>query len=352
MQAKRTEDWLPPARVERMWRAIAAHEREAPVRRWRRATVVVSSLAVAACIALLFYRAHERHAPPTLARAPERGDVVVTAEKGTSLTLPDGSRLGLAASTELHVLDAGPTGVRLEVDRGVLDCDVVPQAGRRFVVEAPGVKVEVKGTHFTVEVSGVDADTVTVRVDHGRVEVKAPSSGDILATLGAGQTWSQHRGASEVPHVEPATSSASETEPASPMAAPSARVAVPVEDARSLFERANSERIAGRAADAAADYERMRARYPGDPRAGLAAFEAARIRLETLNDPRRALDDLAFASANDRGGFAGEDAEALRVNALDRLGESSACAMARDAFLRAHPGSAHTREVKSACADP
>jgi hypothetical protein len=355
---QRSFDWLTPERVERMWGAIAAHERAGrDPRRARRVTVLALSLALVAGFGVaLSGRLRARHPGSTALSHAETGDVVVTEKKGTTLTLPDGSRLGLAETTELHVVDARPTQVLLELARGTVDCDVAPQGEGHFAVEAAGVVVEVKGTRFSVHVPDESPEAIDVRVDRGRVEVKARTGGAALAVLNAGQTWSlpiSTPAGSDVAAVGPS----SDAPPASVTTEPPTRVPTSFPSAagradsspRGLFERANAERIAGRAAEAAVDYTLMRSRFPSDPRAGLAAFEAARIRLETENDPAAALADLRFALSHNRGGFAAEDAEALQVDALGRLGRRAECTSARDTFLRTHPGSAHTRLVSSAC---
>ena len=115
------------------------------------------------------------------------------------------------------------------------------------------------------------------------------------------------------------------------------------------MERANTARLDGKPADAAREYARLRERFPGDVRSGLAAFELGRISLASLGDPRGALDAFHFALAHERGGFFAEDAEAGAVEALDRLGDVNACVKARDAFLARHAQSAHASRIRLLC---
>jgi TolA-binding protein len=120
---------------------------------------------------------------------------------------------------------------------------------------------------------------------------------------------------------------------------------------QALFERADAARLAGRHADAAADFERFYRRFPNDPRAGLAAYELGRIRLGSLHDPRGAVE--AFDVVLQRGSEPfREDAEAGRVEALADLGDHEACVRARDAFRARHPRSPQERRVAKLCGGP
>lgn len=338
---------LPPERVARMWRVIEARQRAGtPRHAWGgRPWVLAGAVAFAAC--LLVWVASTRYSSSTQKLA-STGDVIVTEQRGTALGLPDGSSVLLGEAARLSVSKASVSEVELHLDRGRVACDVVHDPARRFVVEAAGVEVHVKGTRFTVE---VDASQISVHVERGAVEV-TNRSGALLATMTPGQSWSgpverplqapPAAAPSAAPFVEPAL------EPSAALPAPAAPAAL---DGNALFERANSARIAGRPGPAAADYDRFRTRFPQDPRAGLAAFELGRIRLDSLGDPARALVALRFALGHARGGFAVEDAQALQVDALARLGDTSGCRKARAAFLKAHPSSAHAARVSRACPD-
>jgi TolA-binding protein len=121
--------------------------------------------------------------------------------------------------------------------------------------------------------------------------------------------------------------------------------------AQALFERATAARLAGRHAEAAADLQRFLRRFPGDPRAGLAAYELGRIRLGSLHDPRGAADAFGAAVAGGEGPFR-EDAEAGRVEALSDMGDEAACRRARDAFRARYPASPHANRVARLCGKP
>lgn len=337
---------LGPERLARMWRVIEAHEQAAPKRSRRAAWAVASTAAVAAGLALwLHFHAHVE-AKAELASA---GQVIETEARRSSLGLPDGSSMVVSELGRLSVVKATPSEVALHLDRGVVECEVVHDPARPFSVEAAGVTVHVTGTHFAVE---VDAERVSVRVQRGSVEV-TNASGALVAKMTPGQVWSAPVDAAP---AAPSPSASAALAPDASSAAPAASSSPPPTlgvalalDADALLARANAARIAGHTGLAAADYDRFRTRFPQDTRAGLAAFELGRIRLDTLHDPAGALGALSFALAHNRGGFATEDAQALRIDAFARLGDAAGCVRARDAFVAAHPVSAHLARVQRAC---
>jgi hypothetical protein len=85
---------------------------------------------------------------------------------------------------------------------------------------------------------------------------------------------------------------------------------------------------------------------PHDARAGLAAFQLGRTRLE-LGDPRGALEALDIATH--AGSAFAEQISARRVQALEQLGELAACRQARAAYLRTFPDGAFSAIVRQRC---
>lgn len=360
--AKRPIDYvqpdLSPERVARMWRAV--DEGTGARGRAGRRAAALGALALAAALIIAYVRFSPVSAP-TAGRTVQTGERVESAADGSTLALPDGSSVRLDERASLHVADASPRHVRLALASGRADCDVLPNLARPFRVDAAGFSVHVKGTRFSVRVAeraGAKPD-VSVAVSHGRVEVHGPDD-TLLAVLSAGQRWSS-------PQAEPEP--AQTPEPAALSPAPPAAGANATSGARSaertrpertsvervsgaaaLLEQATEARVAGRAAEAADLYARLKDRYPRDPRAGLAAFELARVRLDSLDDARGALSALRFALGHRTASFVAEDAEALRVDALARAGELAACREARARFLTTHAHSVHRRRVEKACA--
>ncbi|MET0285254.1 MAG: FecR family protein [Polyangiales bacterium] len=319
-------------RVERMW-SVVEQAQQPSRRRWM-------YVAAAAAIALGVWRTWPS---PALTS----GDVVSAA---TAVSLPDGSELRTAEATELRVVHAEPEEVELALTQGRLQLDVSHRTRRRFAVRVGDLTVLVRGTAFTVEAKAQD---VRVQVARGLVEVRMRQV--VLASLSAGQSWS---GPAVAPPVE---AEESFEEPVQAVATPEPTPSTPgherrparrvrekpaPETAAMLLERANDARLAGDARAAADLYQELRTRFPRDPRAGLSAFELARISLHALHDPQRALAALQFALAHGHG-FAREDAEALEVEALALAKQD--CGAARDRFLGAYPNSAQRTRVARAC---
>jgi hypothetical protein len=117
---------------------------------------------------------------------------------------------------------------------------------------------------------------------------------------------------------------------------------------RELLETANAARLAGHPRDAAQAFDALRSRYRGDPRAGLAAFELGRLRLDSLGDPAGAVEAFADAMALSPGAGFREDAEARRVEALDRMHDGR-CRAARQTYLARYPSGLHAAAVGARC---
>ncbi len=285
-------------------------------------------------------------------REGQLGDVQV-ASADRRLSLPDGSTLALAEQTEARVVRLDPREVRVQLERGSVECEVAHNPERRFVVAVGTLEVAVRGTHFTVSygLSATSPEQIVVSVERGLVEVRQPPD-RMLALLGPGQRWSSEG-------REPVPSEPVPSEPAPAVPAPEAIVSAPARaaaahtrsapSARELFERADAERVAGRARQAAASFDELRRRYPTDPRAGYAAFMLGRIRLDSLADPSGAAEAFQFAIAHPGSGYFLEDAAARRVEALARTGQAGECRKARESFLREYPQAARAPVVAQLC---
>jgi TolA-binding protein len=357
---------LSEARVARMWSTIEAGERARRERRVGRARAFVLLAAAALLTALVIVGVGRLRSSPGASMA---GLVIDTGAASQDVSLPEGSSLHLGPTTRLRIVTAAASEIRLRLDRGSVLCDVTHREGRRFTVEAERVEVEVRGTRFEVDVdvdpaSGPPA-AVAVRVERGAVEVREEGR-TLVAALSPGQSWqsrgldgdgaAKDPGAEERPDAEPAPPASASA--VAPPAAPPASAAPTRGGAlspRLLFERANAARLAGRNADAAADFERFGRLFPSDPRAGLAAYELGRIRLGSLGDARGAAEAFSKVIKRDQPGAGDpfrEDAEAGRVEALSNLGDLAACKKARDAFTARYPSSPQATRVARLCGAP
>ena len=281
-----------------------------------------------------------------------------------SVTLADGSRVQLGATTRARLTSARPKAIRIDLERGAVEVEATHVEDRSFVVGAGGYDVHVVGTHFSVQRD--PGDQVTVHVDRGVVEVAAANgSASETRRLGAGERWSAPDGASaHASALPPAPSPVALTAPSQPaVAAPpiqapvTGAVATTVgasprthdETARELLEDGQRARADGRSEDAARAFDRLRRTFPRDPRSALAAFELGRLRLDVLGDARGAEEALRDAIALGPSSPFREDAEARRVEALSRMGDSSACASARAAYLARWPNGTYRRAVEVGC---
>ncbi|MEY2929853.1 MAG: hypothetical protein RL033_602, partial [Pseudomonadota bacterium] len=195
---------LPDQRLGELWDGI--ERGEARVRRrgqyLRKAAASAALLSVAVFALLL---ARPVSLPPTL---PETDAQLAPdapgSESARQLSLSDGSTLYLSAGSRAQVVTMTQVEVRVRLDRGSVECEVQPVPERRFVVEAAGFEVVVKGTHFTVSLGGEQIiDGVSVSVERGSVEVREPPD-RVLALLGPGQLWSSERNGASPEAVSPA----------------------------------------------------------------------------------------------------------------------------------------------------
>jgi transmembrane sensor len=383
-----------PARADRMWAAVGPRLRrrmfwQVPIQRW-------AFTAVLAVLALLAGRALAPQAPSDQSL---RDATLETGSGGQSLRLPEGTTVELGAATRARLVSLDRERSEVALDRGEVTLDVVRAAGRAWVVSAGAYEVRVVGTKFTVrrEVDplGGQADRVSVRVERGRVEVHTPAAPDQVRALAAGEGWesappataaaappTSAQPASDPPRapteaVDPAASAVAEpaegaeppaiAEPAPPSweelakarKYPEAWAALGKSEglgrsartasAEKLLRLAELARANGKLRDAAKAYDALRTRFRGDARAGLAAFELGRLRLDTFGDAAGAAEALADAIAMAPGAPFRQDAEARRVQALHASGATSACVAARDAYLARYPSGAYTAAVRAWC---
>jgi TolA-binding protein len=341
---------LEEARLSRQYAAITP--RLGHRRPHARALLVLVPILAAAVI---FFLAREHRQSPTV--APAEIARLETQGQSQSLTLEDGSRIEVASSSALVLRDVRVDEVSLVLERGSVECEVTKNPKRHFVVIAADYEVRVVGTRFKVELTDRDGERgLVVGVSRGVVEIA--KDGRATRQIAAGETFSAQLGEGHASRPEPpketqpepaVKSTPSESAGAKSVVAKSA----PAESAKQLFDRAMRARAAGRVAEAREALQALRVRYPNDPRASLAAFEIARLELDTKGDPKNAsklLDDAIRSAPS--GSPLKEDAEARRIEALERAGDTKACRAAKKAFLASYPESIHRSRVLSACPGP
>jgi tetratricopeptide (TPR) repeat protein len=253
----------------------------------------------------------------------------------------------------------------LDLEHGRVDCDITPRPGRHFTVAAAGVTVRVKGTKFGVELAPT-RDRVNVDVVRGLVEVSWQNGAE-HRDLAAGEHWSidlRRPATLDAPDAEAtsatetaAAGDSAETAPSEPAPAESTKsgassARAPHETsvgARELLDLGNAARRAGDAAGAARAYEQLLTLHPTDGRAGLAAFELGRLRMDRLGDIQGAIQALQKAVMMAPGAGFREDAMARLVQAYARAGAIERCRSAQGAYLSSYPGGVHASAVAREC---
>ena len=356
---------ITESRLSRQYAAIRERVPEAPPRRRFWVGWAVAA-AFATALALVVFRTAGVRSSGLVDDAVVESGPATDGMHATSVTLADGSRVDLGASTRARLTSARRQAIRIDLERGSLDIEATHLDGRTFVVGAGAYEVRVVGTHFAVHRD--PGDQVSVRVDRGVVEVAAMAGGVSGETrrLGAGEQWSAPDGAGA--HASPvAVAPPAPFPPAAPVAAvdppspPAQTATAPAtvsgaaarhdETAKELFDEAQRARVDGRPYDAARAFDRLRRAFPQDPRAAVSAFELGRLRLDALSDPRGAEEALRDAIALGASSPFREDAESRRVEALWRMGDTSGCASARAAYLARWPHGTYRRAVELGCGD-
>jgi hypothetical protein len=310
------------------------------------------AFALAAGVALAIYAG----APPTYT-APGasllEGAVFETRSDSLGMALGDGSSVRLDSNSRIEVAGSSRAGVELLLERGRVHCDVKHRETPNFTVVADGVKVRVLGTRFSVSTSKQGGTRrVEVHVERGVVEVR-PGGGDgEVVRVEAGNSWSRVTKTAPAPEPKPALSAPpgdAEVEPSAPSERPGASAKPALAGAKELLEQANLLRRQGKVRQAASSYEELLSKHSGDARAGLAAFELGRLRMDRLGDLPGAIQALERAVALAPGSGFREDALARLVTSNSRAGNTAGCKRARSRYLQSFPQGVHRQKVSAQC---
>jgi transmembrane sensor len=346
--ARFVEPDVDDKRVDRVWASVASR----PVRMWPawRMTAFAGAVVIAAVLVLLL-RPRQR--------GSDLAGVVVESGPSPSVTMPDGTSLTLRSGARLRYDRVQGDRVETTVERGEVVFDVPHVASRVFVVHAAAFDVVDRGTRFVV---GVEGDRVSVSVETGSVEIARAQGAEPKRTLAGGESWTNARNAATpptgaasvatVPVPLPGAVPAPDTSDTAPSTPPTESARAPSSSSpgpRELLQAANDARVAGHPREAAAAFDNLRRHYRSDPRAGLAAFELGRLRLDSLGDPGGAAEALADSIALAPGATFREDAEARLVEALDRAHDAGRCAAARRGYLARFPNGLHAASVAARC---
>jgi hypothetical protein len=266
------------------------------------------------------------------------GDRIVTPTNApASLVLLGGARVEADPSTRITLVRAQPPEQRLRLEAGKVEIEVPKLApGHAFVVETPETEVRVRGTRFSVEVSGSGAGARTrVGVARGSVLVRTARGERVLSS---GDAWSSPLAAALPSEPSqhgafandstPVTEDRSRSQPASNTGAPAAFAEAEARGAPS--EATPSTRPRQRAGDEVASRGESLPR-PADARAPAASGPAGPPRARVLGDSDALAKQNGLMQAALAARRSGEHGEAVKL--LDEL-------------LRNHPGSPLTESAR------
>lgn len=103
--------------------------------------------------------------------------------------------------------------------------------------------------------------------------------------------------------------------------------------------------------EAADAYAELLERHRDDARAGLAAFELGRIRMDALHEGNGAIEAFQQALSLSPSAAFHEDALARIVIALDAAGDAERCRQARERYLSRYPGGVHAAALATRCGE-
>ncbi len=298
-------------------------------RRWQAMALV--AVAAAAAVFFVSRRVDHRVGSNAVSHPPS---ATTTSDGNNMMTLADGTRIRLRDDGRVRLDRFEPRDVEVTLERGTAELDVVHMLDRPFVVHVGAFDVVDVGTRFVVSMNG---GSILVRVDEGQVELRDTTGVLPVRTLAQGESWSTAR-----------------TEEAAALSAVPQQNVTPkprAPTAKELIEAADTARVAGHPREAAALLDDVRLHHRSDARAGVAAFQLGRLRLDTLGDAREAVEAFDDAIALAPAASFREDAEARRVEALERA-KDPRCREARDTYLARYPSGIHVKEVSARCVVP
>jgi transmembrane sensor len=321
--------------AKRLDEALETPER--PTRRW---LAGVGAVALAAAIvAIVVVRPWAPSAPAVVEqRQPDSARTV----------LADGSTVDVERGGQIQVVSDRAEGTRIEVLAGRAEFEVQKRAERPFVASVQGVEVHVIGTHFSTELDqSRPPGVVRVVVSRGVVEVVG-RQGEKVARLQAGDRIEVSLAtAAKEPTTASSPSSVTAVTPVEPGAS-ALRAAAPP-DAVQLFETASNARRAGDVPAAVKAYAALLKQFPHDSRAGVAALELGRLRMDSQHAYGPAADAFrrAIAAAPNEG--VREDAMARLVESVDAMGDKAACLTEKQRYQARYPGGVHAAAVRARC---
>ena len=248
--------------------------------------------------------------------------------------LSDGSRIELAANSELQVLSNDATTFSCALRRGRGTFEVRPGGPRRWRVDAGSVQVEVVGTRFVVDRTAlgtrvsVARGTVLVRGEHVPDGVQKLTVGGELLVPNSQLAVPMSAAEAELLAVPDATITAPEKAARTPLpaAAPSVHLSLALAD---------EQRRQGNVGDAIHTLTGIMNQPGNDPERAMAAFTLGKLQLDSAGKPAQAVVAFRNCLRFSPPSAVAEDALARLVQAQARSGDlAGARSTARDYELR------------------
>jgi len=326
-------------RVGRMWRAIEARRRP-PKRRYALAFAMVSVVAAVVLLTVWLWPTPSPEGPLRLAET--HAPVPAAIEANRTLSFADGSRVAAAEETRLDLLENTASELAFALRRGAAHFEVEPGGPRRWRVAAGEVEVIVVGTVFDVERGEAG---VTVSVSRGAVRVRGPGVRDGEQRIEAGERLVVEPPATDPPVVDAPVEEPQDLAPVVVADPPDSPSAPEPPSPRELLTDADAARAAGDIRAAVHLLERVWREHPRDSRAPLAACTQGRLELDRLHDSAGAAATLGHALELGLQAPLRETAQALRIDAWGRIGDSRAGAAA-ERFVAEQPASEYLDDVR------
>lgn len=356
-----------------------------------------AAMAVASCAAALFlWIAPASQREPMRFWIEERNghvDEWVTARDAEqSLRFSDGSSVVAGPHTTTRVMQIGPDGAHLTLERGHIDAHVVHRDASRWQVAAGPFVVHVTGTRFRVDWDP-QTEKLAVGVSEGKVEVTGDGRPTQVLTAGSALELSANaavdlRSALTEPppaagSVEPSAENAAATDgardedelirPRKPVerkpdfrelstaghykealaAVEQQGFATSCESlgARDLLTLGSTARLAGSSARAREAYLAARRRFPNSVEAAISAFSLGRL----ASDAGHATDAIgwfkSYLTEQPNGPLAREAAGRL-IELLRQTGDTVRAREAAESYLKWYPMGPHAALARSLLASP
>lgn len=349
-----------------------------------------------AAAALLFWAAPSSRQEPLRFWIEERSghvDEWVTARDAEqSLRFSDGSSVVAGPHTTTRVMQIGPDGAHLTLERGHIDAHVVHRDASRWQVAAGPFVVHVTGTRFRVTWDP-QTEKIAVKVSEGQVEVTGDGRPKHVLTAGSVLELSASAAVKSALVLDAPGTAAAPAPSASPVVESPTEASARDEDelirarkatehkpdfrelslaghyrealqaveqqgfaatcnslgSRDLLTLGSTARLAGRADRAREAYLAARRRFPSSAEAGISAFSLGRL----ASDAGRASDAIAWFKrylTEQPGGPLAREAAGRLIELLRQTGDAARAREAADGYLKRYPTGPHAALARSVLA--